>query len=143
VEISSNLRAHTAHPQCVHTKNIFSLLDLSQSAESYKRLSKHLDSCNTCALEFEKFKQTTESTKSFIPTIVMDQDLKESFAREIEDVFKIMNLNSTERLKNNVTSKFKAVDQFGLDILGILRSKKMLFVYIAIAMIYFGQKINF
>lgn len=142
MDVTSNLRAHSAHPQCIHTKNIYSLLDLSQSAEAYKRLSKHLDNCKICSQELEKFKLSSENSKVYIPTIVMDKDLKESFAREIEDIFKIMDLNSAERLKKNVTSKFKAVDQFGLDILRILKSKKMLLVYLAIAAAYIGQKVS-
>ncbi len=142
MDLSSNLRVHSAHPQCVHTKNIYSLLDLSQNAEAYKKLSKHLDTCKICSQELEIFKLSSENSKAFIPTIVMDKDLKISFAREIEDIFKIMDLNTSERLKKNVTSKFKALDQFGLDILGIFKSKKMLVVYLAIAAAYIGHRIS-
>jgi protein subunit release factor A len=118
------------------------MLDLSPASDAYKRLSKHVETCKPCASELESFKKKSESIKSYIPTIQMDKELKESFAREIEDVFKIMDFNTSTRLKKNVTSKFKAIDQFGLDFLGIIKSKRMILVYLALSIVYLGIKIS-
>jgi hypothetical protein len=118
------------------------MLDLSTASDAYKRLSKHVETCKLCASELESFKKKSESIKSYIPTIQMDKELKESFAREIEDVFKIMDFNTSTRLKKNVTSKFKAIDQFGLDFLGIIKSKRMILVYLALSIVYLGIKIS-
>ena len=138
----SRLRAHSLHSHCVHTKNIYSILDLTPTSDAHIRLSKHLEGCKICSAELESFKQKSDATKIFIPTIVMDKELKESFAREIEEVFKNMDLNTTKRLKKNVTSKFKALDQFGLDILGILKSKRMVLIYLFITIAFLGIKFS-
>lgn len=125
---------------CIHTKRVYSLIDLPKKEESYKKLVKHLDSCNTCSLEFKKFQNETTATKIFIPKIAMARDLKESFDREVGELFKVMDLNDHVILKRNVKNGFLFIDNIGLDFINILKSKSMIKAYAFAVAIFLGLK---
>ena len=40
---------------CIHTKNIFSLIDLSPEEELHKKMNKHVQGCSVCTKELQNF----------------------------------------------------------------------------------------
>lgn len=121
--------------QCIHTKNIYSLMDMSAKDEAHKALSKHVESCQVCAQELKKFQMKSTAAQVYIPKATMDHDLRQSFEREVGELFKVLQLNEREALKHSVKNKFKTLDQMGIDFIGTLTSKSMIKIYfIAIAM---------
>lgn len=125
---------------CVHTKQVYSLIDIPKKEEVYKRLAKHLESCESCSFELEKFKLETTATKVFIPKIAMARDLKESFDREVGELFKVMEINEHEALKRNVKKGFKFFDNMGLDFFKNLKSKSMVKAYLFALVLFFSLK---
>jgi hypothetical protein len=127
----------TTARKCIHTKNIYSLLDMPAKDETYKNLSKHIESCPVCSLEFKKFQSKSSEAKVFIPKAIMDHDLRQSFDREVGELFKVMNLNEREALKRNVKKGIKTIDQMGIDFLKTLSSKSMIKIYaVAVGMFF-------
>jgi hypothetical protein len=114
---------------CIHTKNIYSLLDLPKKDETYKKMTKHLESCEVCDREFKLFQLKSAAAQVFIPKVIMDRDLKQSFEREVSELFKVMNLNNREILKNNVRSGFSILDNMGISFLQNLYSRTMVKSY--------------
>ncbi|MBC7713554.1 MAG: hypothetical protein H7177_09450 [Rhizobacter sp.] len=115
--------------KCIHTKNIFSLLDLKQSEESYKKIKKHVDSCQTCETEFKKFELESIEVKIHIPKPQIDTETKEIYTREVSEIFKAFDLNEKAALRAKIKSKIKGIDSFGLSILKTLASRKMIATY--------------
>lgn len=126
--------------QCIHTKNIYSLLDMSAKEEAYKNLSKHIETCSVCAQELKKIQLKNTAAQVFIPKAVMDRDLRQSFEREVSELFKVMQLDEREVLKHNVKRGFKTLDQMGIDFLKMLSSKSMIKVYVVAAAMFFALK---
>ena len=125
---------------CVHTKNIYSMLDLPIFDDSFKRLSKHIESCSTCALEFKNYKKNNERLKAIIPEAVMDKDLNQTFESEIVELFHTLELSDRAALKKKVKNKFKFIDQMGIDFLANLTSKTMIKYYLLGAVVFLGLK---
>lgn len=121
---------------CVHTKNIYSMLDMPTQDEAYKRLSKHVESCNVCSLEFKKFQSKTMAAQVFIPKVMMARDLRQSFEREVSELFKVMDLNERELLKKNVKKGFRFIDSMGVDFIKNLGSKTMIKAYVLAAFLF-------
>jgi hypothetical protein len=121
---------------CIHTKNIFTLLDTPKNEESYKRLSKHLDNCVICAKEFEVFKLKNNAAQVFIPKIQMDRDLRQSYDREVVELFKVMNLNDHENFKKNMKKSFVFVDRMGIEFVKNLSSKSMIKSYFVAGIVF-------
>jgi len=90
-------------------------MDLPKKEESYKTLSKHVGNCTICNEEFQKFQAHSIAARTCIPKAVMDHDLRESFEREVGELFKVMNLNDREILKKNVKKGFHFLDSMGID----------------------------
>ncbi len=126
--------------QCIHTKNIYSLLDMSPKDEAYKNLSRHIENCPVCSKEFQKFQTKISAAQVYIPKAVMDRDLRQSFEREVSELFKVLQLNEREALKHKVKSKFKTIDQMGIEFLGTLASKQMIKIYVVAAAMYAALK---
>lgn len=131
---------HSSFKRCVHTKNIYSLLDLPKSDDSYKSLMKHVDSCLICSDELKKFKQKTLASQVFIPKISMDRELKQAFESEVGELFKAMNLNEKELLKQHVKNNVQYLDQLGVVFLKNLVSKSMLKAYIFALILFLSLK---
>ncbi|MDD4972828.1 MAG: hypothetical protein PHY93_00675 [Bacteriovorax sp.] len=121
---------------CIHTKHIYSLLDLPKNDESYKRMNKHLENCTVCSKEFQKFQLKTAAAQVFIPKVLMDRDLRQSFEREVVELFKVMNLNDREILKRNVKKGFLFMDRMGIEFIQNLLSKTMFKAYFAAIVIF-------
>lgn len=126
--------------QCIHTKNIYSLMDMSPKDEVYKNLAKHIESCSVCAKELKKFQLKSLAAQVYIPKVVMDRDLRQSFEREVGELFKILQLDEREALKRNVKHKIKTLDQMAVDFIKTLSSKSMMKVYIIAAAMFFALK---
>lgn len=127
--------------QCIHTKHVYSLLDTPKKEEAYKKLSKHLEVCRACKEEFQKFQTKTMASQVFIPKALMDHDLRQSFEREVGELFKVMNLNNRENLKKSVKKGFLFIDTMGIDFLKNLASKTMLKTYLMAVFIFIFLKL--
>ncbi|MDO9182391.1 MAG: hypothetical protein Q7U04_08270 [Bacteriovorax sp.] len=114
---------------CIHTKQVYSLLDVSPKDELYKRMSKHIETCSTCQTAFKTFQLKSEASRVYIPKVLMDRDLRQSFEREVGELFKVMDLNEREILKRNVKKSFIFIDKMGIEFIQNLLSKTMLKTY--------------
>ena len=113
---------------------------MPKKEESYKRMSKHLETCSVCNKEFQMFQLKTASAQVFIPKILMDRDLRQSFEREVGELFKVMNLNNRENLKRNVKKGFHFVDKMGIEFFQNLLSKTMIKSYFIAGAIFICLK---
>jgi hypothetical protein len=126
---------------CIHTKHIYSLLDLPRKDDSYKKMSKHLETCVVCSKEFERFQLKTAAAQVFIPKVLMDRDLRQSFEREVVELFKVMDLNDRELLKRNIKEGFIFVDRMGIEFIRNLLSKTMFKAYFAAVIVFICLKL--
>lgn len=133
-------REPSLNKHCIHTKNIYSLLDMPVKDEAYKNLSKHIETCSVCAQEFKKFQLKSSAAQVFIPKVIMDRELRQSFEREVSELFKVMRIDEREILKHNVKNGFKTIDQMGIAFLNTLRSKSMIKIYVIAIAMFFALK---
>ena len=117
------------------------MLDLPKSEDSYKRLTKHLETCVTCTNEFKQFQLKTAASQVFIPKVLMDRDLRQSFEREVGELFKVMDLNERELLKRNVKNGFRFIDNMGIAFIQNLFSKTMLKTYFFAGAVFICMKL--
>ncbi len=115
--------------KCIHTKNIFSMLDLGPSEESYKKIKKHVDNCETCDNAYRKFELENIEVKIHIPKPQIDTETKEIFTREVSEVFKAFDLNEKALLRKKIKTKIAGIDSFGLSVIKNFSSKKMIATY--------------
>lgn len=128
---------------CIHMKHLYSLLDTPLNDENYKKLSKHLELCTACSQEYKDIQLKAIAAKIYIPKAMMDHDLRESFEREVTELFKVMDLNNRVLLKKKVKSGFNFIDRMGIDFIKSLTSNKMLKTYVIAAGIYLGLRFLF
>ena len=121
---------------CIHTKNVFSMLDLSHNDENYIRIKKHVDTCKTCETEFKKFALETIEVKIQIPKPQIDTETKAVFEREVSDLFRNFDLNEKALLRKKITTKIKNIDSFGVDLIKNLASKNMIKTYAFAAVLF-------
>lgn len=126
---------------CIHTKHVYSLLDTPKNEDAYRKLNKHLETCSACNKEFQKFQLKTAAAQIYIPKALMDRDLRESFEREVGELFKAMNLNNRQILKSNMKKGFRFIDSMGIDFLKNLVSKTMIKSYLFAMAIFIGLKL--
>jgi hypothetical protein len=126
--------------KCIHARQVYSLLDTPIDDDSYKKLSKHLESCSVCHDEFKNVELKSKAAQVYIPKAIMDHDLRESFEREVGELFKVMELNQREILRKNVKKGFHFIDRMGIDFLKNLASASMLKTYFIALAIYVGLK---
>jgi hypothetical protein len=119
----------TPTKNCIHTKNVFSLLDLGVQDESFLRMRKHMDNCKICEKEFNDFKFKSLEVKIHIPKPLIDSETKEVFSREITELFKTFELNQKTLLRKKIKTNIKKIDTFGISFLKTLTSKAMLASY--------------
>jgi hypothetical protein len=115
---------------CIHTKNIFSLIDLAEQDSMYDFLINHEKKCTPCAEKLKKFREENFAIKVFVPKPFLPKDLRETFNHELADLFKIAGLNEIENKKKNIKAGLLSIDQFGENIINTFVSKKMLKAYI-------------
>lgn len=129
--------------KCIHTKNVYALLDAPKKEDTYKKLNKHLESCRVCNEEFKQFQAKTLASQIYIPKAMMDHDLRQTFDRELDELFKMMSLNEREALKNNVKKSFNYIDQVTLAFIKNLGSRSMLKAYLAASALFLVLKFIF
>ncbi len=125
---------------CVHTKNIFSLLDLSEEDSMYSFLSSHVKKCTECSKKLEKYVENNLAIKVFVPKPFMSQDLRQTFNSELSDVFKIAGLNQIENKKKLIKQRLLSFDSAGTAMVQGLTSKNMLMIYLFVSIVFFSLK---
>lgn len=115
--------------KCIHTKNIFSMLDLNQSDESYKKIKKHVDDCRICDNALKKFELENIEVKIHIPKPQIDTETKEIFTREVSELFLAFDLNEKALLRKKIKTKIAGIDSFGLSVVKNFASSKMIATY--------------
>ena len=103
-------------------------------------MNQHLQSCQVCQDEFEKYKQKQFAIKILIPKPHIDNEMKETFEIEVSDIFKAYDLNEKDFQKKQIKSKILAIDSVGSSIVKHMTSPKFLYVYGAGVAIYFLLK---
>lgn len=105
------------------------MLDLNQSEESYQKIKKHVDTCQTCDTAFKKFELENIEVKIHIPKPQIDTETKEIFTREVSELFKAFDLNEKVLLRAKIKTKIAGIDSFGVSIIKNLASRKMIATY--------------
>lgn len=118
-------------------------MDMSPKDEAHKMLSKHVENCQVCAQELKKFQMKSSAAQVYIPKATMDHDLRQSFEREVGELFKILQLNEREALKHTVKKKFRTLDQMGIDFIATMTSKSMIKIYVIAAAMFVALKYFF
>lgn len=126
-QISSH--SHIISKTCIHTRNVYSLVDLSPLDENYIRIRKHTDNCLICTAELKNFQQQIMASKIHIPKPQIDLETRGIFEREVSELFKAFDLNEKDRLKKKIKNKIKRIDSIGEDFIKNLISRKMLTTY--------------
>jgi hypothetical protein len=122
---------------CIHTKNIFSLVDLTPKDESYAFLNLHVKSCSVCKNEYAKFTEQVVASQVFIPRPTMDKDLKESFDREMHDLLISFKLNEKVIKRDRWVNVFTQTNYFATEFFKSLYSKSMLIGLVTALAIFF------
>jgi hypothetical protein len=115
--------------RCIHTKNVYILIDLPKQDEFATKITQHLAGCQVCQDEFEKYKQKQFAIKVLIPKPFIDNETKEIFENEVSEMFKAFDLNEKEFKKKQIKSKVLAIDSVGSSIVKHISSPKFLFLY--------------
>lgn len=114
---------------CIHTKSIFSLIDLDFEDESFVNIKKHSDKCDACTTALKNFELQNQQASFFIPKPQIDADTKASFEREVTEVFKAFELNEKQQLKLKIKKNIKKIDTAGVEFMKNLGSKSMVRTY--------------
>jgi hypothetical protein len=124
------------HNQCIHTKNIYLLLDLGQQDVIYNFLKNHEKKCDKCTIQLKKYKEENLASKVFVPKPFIPRDMRETFNGEVSELFKLAGLNEVANKKKKLKKSLLALDHGGEIFLKNLSSKTMLKAY-ALALIAF------
>lgn len=114
---------------CIHTKSIFSLIDLDFEDEAFVNIKKHSDKCEACTEALKKFELQNQQASFFIPKPQIDADTKAVFEREVHEVFRTFELNEKEQIRLKIKKKIKHIDAAGAEFLKNLSSKNMMKTY--------------
>lgn len=115
--------------KCIHTRNVFPIIDLSPLDESYKKLKKHIDGCTVCEHQVRVFELKNAEIRIQVPKPQIDTDTKQVFEREVSDLFRVFDLNEKVRLQKRIKNKIKSIDTLGASFISNLASKQMLKTY--------------
>ncbi len=114
---------------CIHTKSIFSLIDLDFEDEAFVNITKHTDKCESCSTALKNFELQNQQATFFIPKPQIDAETKAVFEREVHDVFRVFELNEKEKLRLKIKKKIKHIDTAGAEFLKHMGSKSMVKTY--------------
>lgn len=114
---------------CIHTKSIFSLIDLDFEDEAFVNIKKHSDKCEACSNALRKFELQNQQSIFFIPKPQIDTETKLAFEREVHEVFRAFEINERQQLKLKIKKKIKKIDTAGLEFIKNLGSKNMVKTY--------------
>ena len=70
----------------------------------------------------------------------MGRDLRQSFEREVGELFNVMNLNDRHLLRQNMKKGFRFVDSMGVDFLKSLTSPMMIKAYFFATALFIALK---
>jgi hypothetical protein len=121
---------------CIHTKSIFSLIDLDFEDEAFVSINKHVEKCDACSTALKNFELQNQQATFFIPKPQIDADTKASFEREVHDVFRVFELNEKEQLRLKIKKKIKNIDTAGAEFIKNLSSKNMIKTYVLGLMLF-------
>lgn len=127
---------HNKFNKCIHTKNIFSLIDLDDEVERAQFFTKHLNECDQCKMSYHFFKEKMFAAKTFIPKPVMDKELKDTFDRELTELLKSLNINDSIVRKKMILNKLSTVNIYAEVFIKNAFSKTMFFSYGIAGMLY-------
>jgi hypothetical protein len=128
------------HNQCIHTKNIYILLDLGQQDVMYNFLNTHEKKCSICATQFKKYKEENLASKVFVPKPFIPRDMRETFNTEVSELFKMAGLNEAANRKKKIKKSLLALDHGGEIFLKNLSSKTMLKAYTLALIAFLAMK---
>jgi hypothetical protein len=80
------------------------------------------------------------AAKVFVPKIFLPKDLKETFNREVSELFKTAGFNDVENKKIKMKNALSFFDQLGENFIKILYSKNMLVAYVFAFAIFISLK---
>lgn len=123
------LSTNNFQKSCIHTKSIFSLIDLDFEDEAFVNIKKHSDKCEACTDALKKFELQNQQASFYIPKPQIDSDTKSVFEREVHEVFRAFELNEKEQLRLKIKKKIKNIDTAGIEFIKNLRSKNMVKTY--------------
>ena len=83
---------------CIHTKSIFSLIDLDFEDDTFVNIKKHSDKCDACSNALRKFELQNQQAIFLIPKPQIDTETKNTFERQVADVFTAFELNEQVQL---------------------------------------------
>ena len=128
---SNSISSHSRiiSKNCIHTRNVYSLVDLNPIDENHIRIKKHTDHCGICTEALKAFEEKIIENKIYIPKPQIDLETRDVFNREVSEIFKTFDLNEKNRLKKKIKNKIKSIDSIGVDFIKNLTSKNMLTTY--------------
>ena len=127
---------------CIHTKSIFSLIDLDFEDQAFVNIKKHSDRCVACSNALSKFEQQNQQAVFYIPKPQIDTETRNTFEREVHEVFLAFELNERVKLKLKLKKNFKKIDTAALEFIKNLSSKNMIKAY-AFGLVMFVVLRNF
>ncbi len=123
--------------QCLFVKNLPSMIDLEASDSTFKMLNSHKNNCSICKDEFAKIIARRDQLQLLIPEPKMDNDLKDSFRRELHLFLKDIGLNQFENRKKKWWQYLSFFDHLLQDLVSVILSKKILTLILLTAIIYY------
>lgn len=121
---------------CIHTKNIFSLIDLDEDIERAQFLNQHLNECDQCKKSYKYFKEKMFAAATFIPKPHMDRELKDTFDRELSELLKSLNINDSVVRKKMILNKLNTANIYAETIVKLAFSKTMFVSYGVAGILY-------
>lgn len=114
---------------CIHTKSIFSLIDLDFEDDAFVNIKKHADKCIACSSALSKFELENQQASFFIPKPQIDTETKNVFHREVREIFKTLEINEKEKIRIKIKNNIKKIDTAGVEFIKNLSSKNMIKTY--------------
>ena len=114
---------------CIHTKSIFSLIDLDFEDEAFVNIKKHSDRCIACSNALSKFERQNQQAVFFIPKPQIDTETRNTFEREVHEVFMAFELNEKVKLKIKIKKNIKKIDTVAIEFIKNLSSINMIKTY--------------
>lgn len=111
---------------CIHSKNIGSILEMKHSDPQFKTLNDHLAICSICTKKLETIKEKNLKLQVFIPRPVMDKETKENFDHEIHELLKSFGLNDKVSKHRKMIKSIKNANTLGEVILKTFFSRNVL-----------------
>ena len=126
--------------QCIHTRNILTLIDLDARDNLYNFLINHEKKCTQCSSRLKKFKEDNFAAKIYISKPFMPKDMSETFNQEVSELFKVAGLNEAINKKNKIKHTLQFLDKTGETLINNLSSKMMMQAYAVALLCFLGLR---